>query len=221
MSYPQKHIIQRLVLEAEINTESVELSANAWQNEVENWVYQELLPSLEVALNEAMIVSNETLRIDRLELELGVFNSELLKQKLGNKLRELKTESATDDKKREDKVEIPYLTQSQKTIEAFLYFLETGRLPWWEIAVPMQEWETKIFIALSEISEETIQLPDTVAVRKRLLGCFSERFFEELTQKFFARFYKQSLDFQADFQSLLKTTKFSLAKQRQFIEKGS
>jgi hypothetical protein len=220
LSNLQKHSIQRLILEAEINAEQTDLQTAAWQNEVENWVRQKFLPSLEVALDEVFVFSNETLRIDKLELDLGVFDPNLLKEKLGNKLRQFKSEIAfsNEAKRSEDKVEIRHLTHAQKTIEAFLFFLETGRLPWWETPVPIQEWETKILEAFSEVTNVNFQFPDAVAVRKRLVGHFSEQFFNELTRKLFAHFYKQSLDFQVDFKKLLKTLKFSAAKQKEVME---
>lgn len=219
MSNPQKHSIQRLILEAEINAEQTDLQAVAWQSEVENWVRQELLPSLEVALDAVFVNSNETLRIDKLELDLGIFDPNLLKEKLGNKLRQVKLgiEVSNEDKQQEEKAEILHLTQSQKTIEAFLFFLETGRLPWWETPVPMQEWETKVLTAFSEIREDSFQFPGAVAVRKRLVAHFSEYFFNELIQRLFARFYKQSLDFRAVFKKLLKETRLSSSKQRALI----
>lgn len=220
MSHPQKHSIQRLILEAEIHAEPTDLQAVAWQSEVENWVRQELLPNLEVALDAVFVHPDETLRIDKLELDLGVFDPALLKEKLGNKLRQLKSGTGIygEAKTTKEKVEIRHLTQAQKTMEAFLFFLETGRLPWWETPVPIQEWETKILAAFSEISEESFQLPDTVAVRRRLVGHFSERFFDELIQRLFARYYKQSLDFQFFVKKLLIASKLPASKQKEAVE---
>lgn len=220
MSNPQKHSIQRLIVEAEINAEQTDLQAVAWQSEVENWVRQELLPSLEVALDAVFVNSNETLRIDKLELDLGIFDPNLLKEKLGNKLRQFKSGIGIygEDKTSEEKVEVRHLTQAQKTIEAFLFFLETGRLPWWEKPLPMQKWETKILTAFSEIREDSFQFPDAEAVRKRLIAHFSDWFFNELIQKLFAHFYEQSLDFQVIFKKLLKESRLSSSKQRALIK---
>ena len=192
----QKHIIQRLVLEVEVNTDPTDPHREeVWLHIVREWIYHTLLPMLEEILDK-LSMSNELLRVDQLTLDLGEMSEVDLNELMSASRDRLRT---TIEEKvnviREEQTH-KRLSESQNTTEAFFFFLKTGRLPWWYTPRSWPEWEAQILAGLPEYSPNVKHLFKDHAVGQRLVGHFSAVFFEALVRKLFARYNERSVEFQ-------------------------
>lgn len=215
MSYPQKHIIQRLALEVEINTEYADgRQAETWLNFVRDWVYSTLLPMLEEILDK-MPLSNEIIRLDQLKLDVGELSEIHLKNFTSESGIQIK--QAIEEKVRAVQADQKFkrLREGQNTVEAFFFFLKTGHLPWWFTPRPRPEWESQILVALAEYTGNPATVFKDTAVCQRLAVDFSKVFFEEIIRKLFSKFYEKIVETQEIVKKIITTANFSLSKRKE------
>jgi hypothetical protein len=125
------HIIREQHLHVEVN--GTESEAGVLQNKLSGWCHDGLLPALEKVFNR--FAASGTWSIDRLDIDAGVLTLENLEYDLANivalavekKLRE-QTLNKPSSTVTADNVQ--YKTSQQSLVEALIYFLNTGRLPW-------------------------------------------------------------------------------------------
>lgn len=156
---------------------------------------------------------NETIRLEQLQLELGDLSEVHLKN-LTNEAR-IHIQQVVEEKVKAVQVDSEFkrLSEGQNTVEAFLFFLKTGRLPWWFIPQPWLEWESHILTAFAEYPRNlTLVFKDT-AVCQRLVGHFSDAFFEEIIRKIFFQFYEKSVELQGVVVELMAVANLSLSKK--------
>lgn len=127
------HIIHRINLEVEVPDRE---AAQAIHARVPAILKNDILPALEKLLDR-VDTQGQNYRWENINLDLKTISpktlesgiSEMVAEKLQEKLRsQLSSVSETE----KNKEEAPLLiSEEEKNIERFLYFLQTGRLPWW------------------------------------------------------------------------------------------
>ena len=214
IGYTQKHIIQRVIVEVEINSEynTDYLHSENWLNIVRDWVYSTLLPMLEEIFDK-LSLPHEMIRLDQLQLELRDLSEVHLKNLTNEahihiqQLIEKKVKAVQVDS------EFKRLSEGQNTVQAFLFFLKTGRLPWWFMPQPLLEWESQILTAFAEYPMNlTLVFKDT-AVCQRLIGHFSDAFFEEIIRKISFRFYEKTVELHGVIGELMAVANLSPSKK--------
>ncbi len=139
----QKHIINRQVLELSIPERG---RAQYIQNITSEIVRQKLLLALDV-LFTSLSGSDEIIRIDKLEIDLGVISeSELENEFVERIIKEIRNKitkqmisgskttnfNAVKGNNISLKRELTVTTKSKNFLEQFIYFLQSGHLPWWQ-----------------------------------------------------------------------------------------
>ncbi|WP_432326243.1 contractile injection system tape measure protein [Mucilaginibacter sp. P25] len=145
------HIIHKLVLDIEVSHRS---TAQKVQDEAVRYFEQVLLKKLEQLLDDMDLPAH--VLIDKIDLDLGsgkledVF--EQLQASLAKVLEPVLNPAALPVGDVPDN-EISYslLTEEQQAFNVFVYFLNTGRLPWYAVAAT--EWLQQENVWLSELSE--------------------------------------------------------------------
>lgn len=201
MSTGEKNIvIQKLTLEVSINSSS-EAGHSEWLHRLRQWLEDEFLPKLEASLHQALPTDGQTLRFIRLELDLGQFSLQHFEKMAADELPRLLGEAmewgeveATEDAPQR-------VAPPEKELEALIFFLKTGRLPWWKSPVPgaIDEWEqqlSKAFRTGSFAIDKLVTALREKAARQRLVGSFSGRFIKQLMIAIFAEQKVESAEYQ-------------------------
>lgn len=199
------HVIHTQLLEADFKNKSAALEG---QKTLQERYYQDLMPMLEQVLDEYDPV-NRSLRIDKLELDLGRMPASLPKDLMRQRLRD-----ALEDQLRKLYVEKGFnfspgsksllnkknnKSQTAKTAsewELFEYFLNYGRFPWWASKSPS--------LGVSELIKSIFENQKSMLLswlEKRILTCsMAERLVANLTEKHFEEILKSHSTVQQSFQ---------------------
>ncbi|MEO1435433.1 MAG: contractile injection system tape measure protein [Bacteroidota bacterium] len=201
-----QHIIHRVNLEIEFNgpAETHELSSR-----IRDLLYRELLPKLENWLNGWLArhdLTQRTIRFDRLDLDLGRLDPKLsdrvLQQQIWEQIEpeiqqqiqlttsEFPGPQSDLDLELNDKVLIP---KNWTELEIFLFFLETGRLPWQAKRLTFETWEQAIITQLKAASKAQKQhlartILDTPKALDRIQKQFDKPFIQDLLTGFFSQY---------------------------------
>ncbi len=187
-----KHIIRKKTIEVYFNgPESAgAVLPNRFSDLCRNW----LMPVLDRTLDRCAPEGGH-LFFDYLELDIGTLSSEHLEQELpvlvGRALESaiLTKKAALSQAKVVSAGFHParFETEAQATWAAFIFFLETGRLPWMYALPAGENLEKKVLRVLADWSGTRLlrdELPtgtDLAVVRKRLVRQFTLPFLESLT----------------------------------------
>lgn len=130
------HIIHRVNLEIDVPEMRL---ANQVKEDAMRLIYNEILPKLEKYL-DTLVPIDEHVQLNQLNINLENISAENFEKEFSRSLFQLfneKTEKIVepshvpkDQTNREDEKVVKY-TRKESACESFLYFLETGRLPWW------------------------------------------------------------------------------------------
>ncbi|MBI5916471.1 MAG: hypothetical protein HY842_13930 [Bacteroidetes bacterium] len=199
------HIIEKLTLEVAMSIPEPEVRQEQVFGRLRDWMERHFLPELEAALDAMQPSGGQTLRLDRLDLDLGHFSERefgrltgpRLKEEVGKLLTEQfsgKTTSPVEPKN--------WLGEAEKSVLAFLFFLENGSLPWWLAPKPdsISAWETALGRAFETAKLEVAALAtvlQNVQAGQRLAGTFSEKFLLRTVQFFFPAASSEVVEFQA------------------------
>ncbi|QEM11200.1 contractile injection system tape measure protein [Mucilaginibacter rubeus] len=213
------HIIHKLILDIEVPHRN---AAQKAQDEAVRYFEQVLLKKLEQLL-DGMDVSAHVL-IDRLDIDLGkgkleeVF--EQLQQSLSKALEPaLNPNMIPDGDEPDEAISYSSLTDEQQVFNVLVYFLNTGRLPWYIVATT--EWLQQEDVWLSKlsgllISDATYRLKlinlfkVTQTAISRLFSQFGMVFIKQLVAvllKVDVRIYQTGID------SLINDIKDSISRQ--------
>lgn len=148
MSKPA-HIIQCQVFDLILPKER---GAYALQNFISQEYQQKVLPQLAEYLDEK-IPTDQVIRVDRLELDLGQISLEgfeerlltALKSALEGRIAEANTSSAP--------AHVRQQCSADNWMEALHFYLQTGTLPWWAKLEPNQRLESILFEHLPQWSK--------------------------------------------------------------------
>ncbi|HPU78951.1 contractile injection system tape measure protein [Accumulibacter sp.] len=223
MPSTQQHLIRQQFLHVELfGTESDGL---ALQRQLPELCRLALLPALETALDRAAPARGH-LRIERLAVDAGVVNLATLERDLVAAVTRAVEEqlraqlgAATRPEDGQPAV-VRRRTEEQSADEAFIFFLDTGCLPWWfRVPVGMSLEQALVTARQRQSSPGTIayrtELLDAIgsaAVRKRLATQFSNGFLEDLL----AGLAPRSLDAIREVFVLLEKSALAVSARRRF-----
>ncbi|WP_183576373.1 contractile injection system tape measure protein [Mucilaginibacter sp. X5P1] len=175
-----RHIIHRQKIILNLSNREY---AGALQASVSNLMQHDLKVGIDAVFNNAF-PEDKIIRIDKLQLNLGTINQQnfenefkaQLLSELAKGLSEQKDNLSYADSAEE-------LSKEQSLINALIYFLEKGYLPWYQAATTtMDDWETEILNNFT--AREYQQFFDRIllkhhaneAIMQRLILQFSDKF---------------------------------------------
>lgn len=180
----QKHVINRQVLELTIPERG---RAQHIQNLTSEIARQKLLQALD-KLFTGISVSNEIIRIDKLEIDLGVLSEKEFENEFVDRIvkeietkinTQMTTESKTVNynfvKGKNDGVknEFTVTSKSKSFLDQFIYFLQTGHLPWWHSSSGAELtgyiFKQALNVEKSVFNKEVIPLLRKPKIRQRLV----------------------------------------------------
>jgi len=140
----QNHQIYKQIVEVEFSSRREALDG---QNRLSQLCERELNRLMETVFDE-MVSPDDHLRIQKLEVDLGVLSAgsfeEDITRKLASQLQDQlrrhlhyarsgqnNSRSKHTDKKEQDEEEVRLTSKYQSAIEQFAYFIRMGRYPWW------------------------------------------------------------------------------------------
>jgi hypothetical protein len=171
----EKHIIKKAVLEVYLSKADGAFDA---QNKALNFFKEKMLPLIEKIIDK-FSVANETIRIDKLELDFNNFNHlhsnddalRKFEQHVEEKLIQLIAEKS-DNFSGETIAAIKKIPKEKADEELFIHLLKTGTLPWWaktEEPISLELLAQKILQQSSDsIKRDLIAVLAIHAVRKRI-----------------------------------------------------
>ncbi|WES99623.1 contractile injection system tape measure protein [Chryseobacterium arthrosphaerae] len=132
----QDHIIQKVFVEITVNNKEKALDI---KEDINSFLSIDVFPEIEKYINTLEYeLAGQTLQIPKLALNLDIKSSALdseLKDKIVQLFREELSEISLPaqglKQETEDGSKAYLLDQQEKTVQAFLFFLEKGYMPWW------------------------------------------------------------------------------------------
>lgn len=203
-SIQSKNIIKKL--QVEVNTNSV-TKAMQIKDTIDLFIKEEIYPEIEAILNKySQQTNNHFIQIDAIEIDLNGNNYNDYKSIIKNKLdKSIASQiSATKNTLKQS------ISKEDKTIQAFLFFIENGQLPWW--------YRSQAFFNIETINsiknkrkhyQNLVELLRKKAVQKRVIYQFN---FDEIEALFLVAF---SINLNTDY-ALYKTIKNRILTQQKF-----
>ena len=176
----QNHMVKKFLVE--LNTPGYSQS-NALQRRCTTAVKEKVVAGMDAVL-AGNFPSNETVRINRIEIDLGNVEAGKLEEAFSEKLlvaftKEIEKIAASRKKETEENAGVP--DENTLLIEQFFYFLKKGILPWNQFYTSFESWEQYVLQAIEKQSQYfatkfTELLRHSPAVAERLLLQFNSRF---------------------------------------------
>ena len=145
---------------------------------------EEVLPQQMDTVFSSMISGEEVVRIERIQLDLGRISTQNFEREFQEKvilqLRKQLT-IVLEHRKNDVGEEGVRSASAESVLEAFLFFLRNGVLPWWQEKIDMPEWEKKIWSAAESIGAERLS---AVTEDARKSPVAAERFALQLSDEF-------------------------------------
>ncbi|MGD9928922.1 MAG: contractile injection system tape measure protein [Mangrovibacterium sp.] len=180
----QNHLIYRQVVELSVHERQ---QASKFQQKLTGMIKQKLNPALD-DLFSSISSTNETIRIDKLVLELGTVTEMDLEQavvetalrealkkirKELNVSRELLKSKPATEQQVERAANVQVVSNQEDVFEQFIHFLRTGHFPWWRHSLGTDA-VNEIFTRLLALDPDTLRkslLPEfrSATARKRLV----------------------------------------------------
>jgi hypothetical protein len=145
-----KHIIHKLVLDIEVPHRN---TAQKVQDDAVRYFEQVLLKKLEQLLDSMDLPAH--VLIDRIDLDLGTGRMEDVFEQLQFSLSKVLEPALNPDlvpngDEPDNAIDYSLLTDEQQAFNVFVYFLNTGRLPWYAVAAT--EWLQQEDVWLNKLS---------------------------------------------------------------------
>jgi hypothetical protein len=178
-----RHIIHKQKVMLQVSKRE---NAGALQASVSNLLQHELRNGIDALFTEAF-PADKIIRIDTLQLNLGVLNQQNFERDFKAQfLSELAKGLSAQKENLNFTGSAEELSNTQSLINAFIFFLEKGYLPWYQSATSMGDWETELLNNFT--SHEYQRFFDRILVKhrnsepviQRLVLQFSDKFLEEL-----------------------------------------
>ncbi len=171
----QNHIIQKVFVEITVNNKE---KAYRIKDDIGSFLSLDVFPEIERCIRE---LDNRTgactMQIPRLELDLNVKSSSLnaeLKDKIAGLFREELSEISRPleitEQNQSDQEKPSWVSDQEKTVNTFIYFLENGCMPWW-----ISEKHTVDFMQ-EPVFEDLISAP---TFRKSIISVLPKRIVQE------------------------------------------
>ncbi|WP_262965037.1 contractile injection system tape measure protein [Methylobacter psychrophilus] len=185
-----RHTIRLQYLHVEVN--GTESDALALQNRLSRLSQDWLMPALERVFDHC-VPADENWFIERLKIDAGTLNIDSLEQDLADIVAKAVEKTIQEqitisvDQLVAETKNVQRKTSHQTIDEAFIYFLQTGRLPWAFHLPKDKSLESMLLVSWNQSDRNYLYLENTVrnvlAVvipRKRLLRQFSADFLQTL-----------------------------------------
>jgi len=182
------HQIQKQILDVTLHVPESE--AFGWQHRLSEWANGPLATALARAL-DACAPAEEHWQIEELTIELNAVNLDNFEDEILHKIAQA-LEQAIKEKlhhaQQTPTQAVGLKNIHQNTAEAFVYFLQTGLLPWAYRLPTDQTWEQAILQTFYQepvsIKTALFSLLKNAQVRERLIAQFSQSFLEEIVATF-------------------------------------
>jgi hypothetical protein len=178
----EKHLVHRQKVILQIPNRD---DAFAMQSMVSYLLQNDLKTSLESAL-DSTFPRGKVVRIDTLQLDLGEINPQNFEQEFKNRFVSAleKSLSAKSDSIINSSGNESILSVAQSSVNALIFFLEKGYLPWYSSIQKMMDWEADLLQNLSKNEYRFLAnwLKDnpTATIIDRLVFQFSDRLIAEI-----------------------------------------
>lgn len=201
MGLSHNHIIQKQVFE--ISSAALK-QAQYWEREAGELVHTLITPCLEATFNRLAGSTDVHFIIDRLELDLGIFPSAQFKSDLKSRLQESLEKAllpylqpkqsqsmpsyidrAIAGDSHEANLTTNMLTGQGHLLNAFIFFLEKGRLPWW---VTTADFNFENIIPEELSASQLARLKDVLVVSSIAKKRFVSTLSPELLERWFIQF---------------------------------
>ncbi|NIF06612.1 hypothetical protein F3J23_14275 [Chryseobacterium sp. Tr-659] len=187
----QDHIIQKVFVEITVNNKEKALGI---KEDINSFLSIDVFPEIEKYINTLEYnLAGHTLQIPRLELNLDVknslLNSELkdqIVQHLEKELSEITESIVSSDQKTENDSQLYLVNNQEKVIQAFIYFLEKGSMPWWNLnGKSIAVLEPAVFEAMiltKNFGKRMIPVLSKQHVQERIINQLSNKQIAQLCQ---------------------------------------
>jgi Contractile injection system tape measure protein len=178
------HIIQKVVLEIDTNSMKV---ANSLKNNSSAFIQNELLPLIEKELNGLYVKENESIQIEKISIVVDAnvsrvdfsFSSEV-KNEVQKQLQKKVQEAMATAEIKSENTEIEsnaVVSITGKKSNSLLYFLNHGRLPWWNSKSNTINFNEENLFEIVNDADFRLQFHSIISkkeVQKRLLNQFND-----------------------------------------------
>lgn len=178
------HIIQKVVLEIDTNSMKV---ANSLKNNSSAFIQNELLPLIEKELNSLYVKENESIQIEKISIVVDAnvsrvdfsFSSEVkneVQKQLQKKVQEAIATAEIKPKNTETESNTVVSIAAKKS-NSLLYFLNHGRLPWWNSKSNTINFSEENLVEIVNDADFRLQFHSIISkkeVQKRLLNQFND-----------------------------------------------
>ncbi len=176
------HIIQKVFIEISVNNKEKALSI---KDDITSFLSIDVFPEIEKSISALEHrFADSTLQIPKLELNLDIKKSTLnteLKEKITQIFKD-EMSTITDsilnsDQQKENNSEAYLVENKEKIVQAFIYFLTTGSMPWWNSGKRNVSFlEPKVFESLilaENFQRSIIPVFSRTNVRNRIINQLS------------------------------------------------
>ena len=160
--YIKKQVVQLLV--------DPSLDAFSLQQAASNYYWSEIAPVLAQIFDE-LSTEGETIRLDRLELDLGMLTEEFLRTAMKQELYTLlrgQVEDALLRRNGYDKLPVMRESGAEYALRQWWYYMEHGRLHWGQSSLT-PEWHREVLAMLSVDHAAISRLKEAIGQNGRLL----------------------------------------------------
>jgi hypothetical protein len=141
MGFAGKHIILKQVIDLEYHGE---IDRSALKRQVSDWCHRELIPQIKEQLGK-LRTKGKVYKIDKLEITLQVdATGNWLANATPHIVQQLHNQVESEIQKYHDGAPLPPATSQQLFVEAFIYFLQHGHLPWWSPVSTHHVWQEEL-----------------------------------------------------------------------------
>jgi len=189
MHAQQSHVIKRQILEVEIS----EKKDHTLSEDLTQLFYYELKPKLE-QLMDRLAPRDIVFNLDHLHLDLGVIPASQLTaefskrflDELEKKVQQLtvvKHSLGSSNHEREENVGAVSKSRSAQLEEAFFFFVEKGRLPWWFQVDSIEDFEAQLkTLRPQDLLRVLKKSEHSARVCRRIVAQFSSSFISVLVE---------------------------------------
>lgn len=180
----QDHLIQKVFVEINVNNKEKALGI---KEDINSFLSVDVFPKIEKYINAlGYKLTDQTLQISRLELDLNVKNS-ALDTELKDKITELFKEELSEiikplvdsNQETENSPKAHLIDNQEKWVQTFIYFLEKGYMPWWKSDTKdIHFLETSVFdnlILAKNFKENMTSVLSKPNVQERIINQLSNK----------------------------------------------
>lgn len=206
MGFAGKHIILKQVIDLEYHGQA---DGFELQRQVSDWCHRDLIPHIEEQLGK-LRTRGKVYKIDKLEIDVRIDAAgnwmagatAQIVQKLYNQVEQ-------EIQKRQDDPALKPVTHPQLFVEAFLYFLQHGHLPWWSPVTSHHVWheelENLLITGFGENAKaQLLQLLKQPDVQQRVLYQIPDELFIKLMVQINSGIEKDITNLINDIKNLVK-----------------